>query len=215
MGTRFTRSRFLEAVGAGATCLALANTAGCALPRLLSAPRKDVWTFRSRPDISPAVLEVTTRAHDTAPGYIFAAVKEGTGDYGPMIIDDAGELVWYGRYATARDFKVQHYKGRPVLTWWEGRIVDGHGVGEYKMFDSSYREIARVRAGNGLRGDLHEFLISPQDTALLTAYEEVSADLSAVGGPKDGMAWDGMVQEVDIESGEVLFEWHSLKHVGV
>src|SRR5919202_1157074 len=215
MDTRFTRSRFLEAVGAGATCLVLANTAGCALPRLLSAPRKDVWTFRSRPDISPAVLEVTTQAHDTAPGYIFAAVKEGTGDYGPMIIDDAGELVWYGRYATARDFKVQHYKGRPVLTWWEGRIVDGHGVGEYVMLDSSYREIARVRAGNGLRGDLHEFLISPQDTALLTAYVPARADLSPAGGPEYGTVLDSVAQEVEIETGRVLFEWRSLEHVGI
>ena len=89
MGSAITRRRFLAAVGAGATCLALTNTVGCALPRLLSAPRKDVWAFRSRPDISPAAVEVTTQAHgDTAPGYIFAAVKEGTGDYGPMIIDD-------------------------------------------------------------------------------------------------------------------------------
>ena len=26
---------------------------------------------------------------------------------------------------------------------------------------------------------------------------------------------DGIVQELDIESGEVLFEWHSLEHVGL
>ena len=26
---------------------------------------------------------------------------------------------------------------------------------------------------------------------------------------------DGIVQEVDIETGEVLFEWHSLDHVGL
>ena len=47
------------------------------------------------------------------------------------------------------------------------------------------------------------------------AYVPARTDLSPIGGPKDGMVWDGIVQEVDIETGEVLFEWHSLEHVGV
>ena len=217
MGTRVTRRRFLRAVSAGATYLALANTVGCALPVMSPAAAKGVWTFRSRPDLSPPAVEVTTsQAHDdTAPGYIFAASKEGTGDHGPMIIDDVGQLVWYGNYGSARDFKVQNYQGRPVLTWWEGIVVHGHGIGEYVIFDSSYREIARVRAGNGFRGDLHEFLISPQDTALLTAYVPARADLSPIGGPKDGMVWEGIAREIDIRSGEMLLEWRSLEHVGV
>jgi hypothetical protein len=217
MGSKFTRRRFLKALGAGATYLALTNAVGCALPSISPAPRERVWDFRSRPDLSPAAIEVTTtQAHDdTAPGYIFAALKEGTGDYGPMIIDDLGQLVWYGEYASARDFKMQYYRGRPVLTWWEGRVIQGHGIGEYVIFDGSYREIARVRAGNGFRGDLHEFLITPQDTALLTAYVPRRADLSPIGGPEYGQVWDGIAQEVDIETGRVLFEWHSLEHVGI
>src|SRR5918997_5801562 len=243
MSPRVTRRRFLTALSAGAAYLALTKTVGCELlertsklkslhaPRVspLQSPKvwpltsvlppspKGVWAFLSRPDLSPAAVEVTTtQAHeDTAPGYIFAALKEGAGEHGPMIIDDQGQLVWFGRYRSARDFKMQYYKGRPVLTWWEGKVTAGHGVGEYVIFDGSYREIARVRAGNGYRGDLHEFLITPQDTALLTSYEEVSADLSAIGGPVDGAVWDGIAQEVDIETGEVLFEWHSLEHVGI
>jgi hypothetical protein len=218
MGSKFTRRRFLTALGAGATYLALTNTVGCALPRITPAPPKGVWTFRSRPDLSPAAVEVTTptQAHDdTASGYIFAALKEGIGDHGPMIIDDLGQLVWYGKYGSARDFKMQYYQGRPVLTWWEGKVVDGHGIGEYVIFDGSYREIARVRAGNGYQGDHHEFLITHQDTALLTIYASTLADLTSVGGPKDGAVLDGIAQEVDISTGEVLFEWHSLEHVGL
>ena len=96
-----------------------------------------------------------------------------------------------------------------------GYSIHGHGFGEYVILDSSYREIARVRAGNGFRGDLHEFLISPQDTALLTAYVPARTDLSSIGGPKYSRVWDGIAQEVDIETGGVLFEWHSLEHVGI
>ena len=238
MGTGLTRRRFLRALGAGAF-LALAN--GCGLhgrarklrssripkasplrvPKVWPLPGvspvlpKGVWAFRSRPDLAPAAAEVTGRTSGTAPSYVFLALKEGAGEHGPMILDDRGQLVWFEKYITARDFKVQRYRGRPVLTWWEGSIVFGHGVGEYVIFDDSYREIARVRAGNGFRGDLHEFLITPEDTALLTAYAEVPADLSSAGGREYGAAWEGIFQEVDIETGEVLLEWHSLEHVGV
>jgi hypothetical protein len=217
MGSKFTRRRFLTALGAGATYLALTNTVGCALPRITPAPPKGVWTFRSRPDLSPAAVEVTTtQVHDdTASGYIFAAFKEGIGDHGPIIFDDLGQLVWYGRYGSARNFKMQYYQGRPVLTWWEGKVVDGHGIGEYVILDSSYQEITRLRAGNGYQGDHHEFLITPQDTALLTIYASTPADLTPVGGPKDGAVLAGIAQEIDISTGEVLFEWHSLEHVGL
>ena len=43
----------------------------------------------------------------------------------------------------------------------------------------------------------------------------MAADLSEVGGPKQGMALSGVVQEIDIPSGRVLFEWNSLDHVPV
>src|SRR5215218_4623155 len=241
MGAKFTRRRFLTALSAGAICLALTNTVGRELlkrtPKLTSlhaprasplrapkvwplpsgspAPPKGVWAFRSRPDLSPAAVEVTKRAQGTSPGYILIALKEGAGEHGPMIVDDQGQLVWYSKYRSARDFKVQRYRGRLVLSWWEGRVVAGHGVGEYAIFDDSYREMTRVRAGHGYQGDLHEFLITPQGTALLTAYNSVPADLSAVGGPKYGAVWDGIAQEVDIETGEIIFEWHSLEHVGM
>ena len=83
------------------------------------------------------------------------------------------------------------------------------------ILDSSYREVKRVRAGNGYMGDHHEFLITPEGTALITIYSPVSWDLSSIGGPENGAVLDGIAQEVDIATGKVLFEWHSLDHVGI
>src|SRR5215218_2702050 len=239
MGNKFTRRRFLTAVTAGATCLALTNIVGrkllgraskvsslhtpkvtplrtpkvWPLPSVSSAPAKGVWAFRSRPDLSPPALEVTTQAHDTAPGYIFVAPEKGAaGQGGSLIVDDHGQVVWFrplqGRYGRAHDLKVQSYRGKSVLTWMDG-------VNEYVIFDHSYREIARLSAGNGYYGDHHEFLISPQDTALILIYNAVPWDLSSFGGLKNDKLWQGIVQEIDIESGEVIFEWHSLDHVGL
>jgi arylsulfotransferase ASST len=236
MDTKFTRRQFLTAVSAGATYLALTNTVGCALrertpkvktpkgrplrtpkvwplPNTSSAPPNGVWAFRSRPDLSPPAVEVTTQAHDTAPGYIFVAPKKGPGQDGPMIIDNLGQPVWVSPGKFAFDFKVQNYRGESVLTWWEGEPFPLPSVGEYVILDSSYREITRVQAGNGYEGNQHEFLITSQDTALLTVYNPVPWDLSPLGGPKEGVVMEGIAQELDIETGEVLFEWHSLHHV--
>ena len=238
MASGFTRRRFLTALGA-ATYLALTSTVGCAplertrkpgslgtpkasparvpnvrpLPNATFTPVWGVRVFRSRPDLSPPAVEVAIQAHDTASGYVFVSPEEGgAGQGGSMIFDDQGEVVWFrplrDTQGRAMNFEVQTYRGEPVLTW-------GETAGEYVICDASYREIARLRAGNGYDGDHHEFLISPQDTALITIYNSVPQDLTPVGGSKNGRAWQGIVQELDIEkTGEVLFEWKSLDHVG-
>jgi len=158
-----------------------------------------------------------------APGHIFVSPKKGPGEEAPtqdapLIVDASAEPIWFHPLqdadADAFNFEVQTYKGETVLTWWEG-LHTGYGQGEYVICDHSYREITRLRAGNGYQGDHHEFLITPENTALITIYSKVPMDLSGVGGPVDGVVLDGIVQELDIETGEVLFEWHSLDHIGL
>jgi hypothetical protein len=134
-----------------------------------------------------------------------------------MILDDQGQPVWfeYSQDKQVRDFNAQSYRGEPVLTWWEGRVSSIRGLGEYVILDDSYREIARLEAGNGLNGDLHEFNLTADDTALVTIYSRVRKDLTPFGGQDDAAVLEGVVQELDVETGEVLFEWHSLDHVGI
>src|SRR5829696_7950064 len=229
---RTTRGGFLRVAAGGAAWVALGGTLGATMGCEPSArtrasasttPPEQAWAFRSRPDLKPPGIRVTTQAHDTAPGYVFCAPKNGPGEAGPgqdgcLILDNMGQPVWFRPVGSeamdVMDFKLQSYRGKPVLTWWEG-VHTGYGQGHYVMMDESYREVGRVRAGNGLQGDHHEFLISPQDTALFTIYHKVPMDLSSLGGAADATVLDGIVQEVDVETGEVLFEWHSLEHVGL
>lgn len=166
-------------------------------------------------DIAPK-LRVLQRSPLDAPGYIFIAPKQGATAQGPEIVDEQGRPVWFhpipnGDQAT--DFRVQSYRGKPVLTWWQGSGFGGSTTGVDDIADSSYRIIATVPAGNGLNAGGHEFALTPQGTALITIYHELPYDLSPVGGPKDGTVVDGVVQEIDVETGRVLFEWHSLDHV--
>ncbi|CAA9422312.1 MAG: hypothetical protein AVDCRST_MAG01-01-2354 [uncultured Rubrobacteraceae bacterium] len=229
MGHKTTRRGFLVAAAAGAAGLALMGVAGCgstdpgrAAAASLRRPQ-EAWLFRSRPDLRPPVVRVLESRRGTAPGYIFLAPKKdpdetGPGQDGSMIVDGEGQPVWFRPAPPGEpdvmDFKAQTYRGRPVLTWWGG-IHGGYGDGEYVIFDESYREVKRFKAGNGREGDHHEFLITERDTALVTIYSETPWDLSPYGGSVEGLVLDGIVQEIDIETGEVLFEWRSLEHVDV
>jgi arylsulfotransferase ASST len=219
-----TRRQLLRAAGSGAAGMAVSGVLGRALAGALASsharaaslelPSTPRW--RSRPDLRIPALTVTRREPGAASEAIFIAPYNAPdAQAGAVIVDASGEPIWEnplaGRVTT--NFRVQRYRGEPVLTWWEGSIELGHGVGEYVIADASYRTVRRVQAAGGLHGDLHEFVITPRDTALLTSYVVRDRDLSAVGGPRQGTIQDAIFQEIDIASGALLLEWHSLAHI--
>ena len=173
-------------------------------------------SFVSRPDLRPPAVTVTPGAGQ-ASGDVFLAPYSGDGRYGPMILDEHGGLIWFdplARGARAADFRVQSYHGQPVLTWWQDPLVGGGSSSAGGVIDdSSYRQIAVVRAGNGYQADLHEFQLTPSNTALITVYDAVRCDLSALGGRRDGAVADTLFQEIDLATGLVRYEWHFLDHV--
>ncbi|HTA98000.1 MAG TPA: arylsulfotransferase family protein [Solirubrobacteraceae bacterium] len=175
--------------------------------------------FVSRPDLQPPAVDVTTSTGSQAPGDIFLAPYAGPGQYGPMILDGSGKLVWFKPIPAgerAADLRVQEYEGHPVLTWWQDPLVSGGqrdaGV---VIANSAYEDIAIVRAGNGYQPDLHAFAISSRGTALFTVYDAIRCNLSAYGGPANGAVADTLFQEIDLRTGLVRFEWHALDHVPV
>ena len=223
-GERVTVRARVRAAGAAQTLIDQFAIAGqdplTSTPEAIhSGNPSEVQGFRSRPDLQPPVLDVTTRLPGTAPGDIFAAPYGGPGQAGPMILDEAGGLLWFKplpRYTSATDLRVQEYLGKPVLTWWQGDIsVHGFGRGEGVIADAGYADIATVKAGNGDEVDLHELQLTPAGTALITAYDPIRCNLSAVGGPADGAVTDGVFQEIDVKTGLVMYEWTSLDHIAL
>lgn len=179
----------------------------------------EIQHFRSRPDLRPPTVAVTASSPATAPGDLFTAPYDGPGQSGPMVLDPSGGLLWFKalpKYTSATNLRVQEYASKPVLTWWQGDIsVHGFGQGEDVILDSAYAQIAHVRAGNGLQADLHDFQLTPQGTALITAYDPIYCNLSSLGGSADGAVTDGTFQEVDVRTGLVMFQWTSLDHVAL
>jgi hypothetical protein len=215
----FAGAAAVVAAGAGAGIAeAVTSSDGDRAPSV-SAGRR-VYPYKSEPALRPPPVDVQLSG-PTEAGLVFLTplVRSGGSDSGTLVVDDAGEPAWFAPLASGTDatnLQVQSYRGQPVLTWWEGQIVPpGYGKGAYVLADSSYRQLARVQAGNGLQGDLHEFVLTPAGSALLTAYREEPFDLSAVGGPADGTLLESYLQEVDVASGRVLFQWRASDHVAL
>jgi Arylsulfotransferase (ASST) len=218
-GQTVTRRQLLRSAGLGALGLTLTGAvgelvAGTLASRSPGPPGPPQWYTRPELRIPPLTV-IHSEAGASADPIFIAPYNAPEGQAGAVIVGGDGQPIWENPLAgkVTTNFRVQRYRSSPVLTWWEGTIELGHGVGEYVIADASYRTIRRVQAARGLRGDLHEFVITPRDTALLTSYVVDKADLSAVGGSRAGTIQDAIFQEIDLATGRVLLEWHSLDHI--
>jgi predicted lipoprotein with Yx(FWY)xxD motif len=220
--TGFARRAWL----AGALAVGLAACWPTAAPADLGA-----WRFQTAPQLQPPHVQVLTSEKGTAPGLLFldpfkdfAVTTPQIGQSGALILDDAGHPVWFRPAPSgeeAVDFQTQTYHGRPVLTWWQGGLVlppsTPAGVpepgGTFYVYDQHYRQVKKITAQNGFIADPHELILTPAGTALFPAVKEVSADLSAYGGSPAGQYEDNAIQEVDLKTGKLLFQWDFASHV--
>jgi hypothetical protein len=185
--------------------------------------RAGVTITPASPSANYPHLTVTTRHPGTASGYIFAGPKfDGArppgAPVGPMIVDSRGRPVWFMNLpggTRATDVREQTYRGNPVLTYWQGGtgVNPGVGVGDGYILNRHYHVI-RVVHGHGVQvADQHEFLLTPGNSAFIVSYHEVRVDATAVGGAANQDVLDCVVQEINLDTSQVVFEWHSLKHV--
>lgn len=179
-------------------------------PQAAAAPSGSFQSFQSEPDLHPPLVKFSGPL-DASSGDVFVTAQNAE-QPGPMILDRQGRLVWFEPVSSGEpmNLQVQQYQGRPVLTWWVGVF---RNWGEDFILSNSYKTLAVIHGANGLKADLHEFQITRQGTALIDAYRETNANLTSVGGPRHGHVLDCIIQELDIKTGRLLWEWHALGHV--
>lgn len=195
-----------RAVAAAVLAAALPASLGVAGPASAATPT------------APPPVTVLTPGADNGNGDIFISPFGDTSSYanGAEIINNAGHVIWFHPVPAgeeASDFRTQTYLGHPVLTWWQGTGLGGLASGTDYIYNDHYQQIATVQAGNGYSADGHEFLITPWNTALILAYTTATANLTSIGGPPDQEVINGIVQEISIRTGKVLFQWNSADHV--
>lgn len=174
--------------------------------------------FISRPDLKPCEMGDFEITDEATIDHVFVSPRATSGQSGPMILDRNGELVWYHPLEVDTwecvNLERQSLNGQPVLTYWQGIRARGYGFGHYVILNDRYEQIATIQAGNGMPGtDIHDMRITPEGTALITIYAPYVWNQGPVGGPANGLTLAAVVQEIDIETGLVLYEWNSLDHV--
>jgi hypothetical protein len=181
-----------------------AKVLGTSAPVALTAATTtsaDVYNFVTRPDFSPPVVYGHELPGTGEPGHLAplhharhqAVQRARPRPARVMIIDRAGRLVWFEHIAPVAhfDFNAQSYQGQPAPTWWEGAVGPGYGAGVGQMADSSNRFTQTIRASDGLMADLHELNLTSKGTALVTAYQVTTTDLSSIGGSRKGKVLAG------------------------
>ncbi len=168
-------------------------------------PADAIVHYRSRPDLRPPVISVQA-SQAAGEDLLFVTPRFSGQGEGVMLMDAGGRLVWLHRVPgrSAAALRPVRYRGSPAMAWWEGAIERGLGDGEFVIVDDRYREQARVRTVRH-PADLHELLITPQDTAYAFAMDLVELDGRLVD--------DMLVQEVDIATGRLLWEWRASDHI--
>ncbi|KUI61744.1 hypothetical protein VP1G_08906 [Cytospora mali] len=133
---------------------------------------------------------------------------------GAVILDNEGGLVWRqtGSSIDQNDVKTQVYRGETFLTFQMDGPEGDQLQGAWYMMDESYTVRYRLRPHEFPHADMHEFHISGDDTALIITTIPVPYDLRSIGGPEHGWLEDCYFQELDVETGELLFQWSSAAH---
>lgn len=192
-----------------------------------------VWSFVSEPDLHPMKITVNVFNPGTSSGLIFLAPYGFSADPiygqpGSLILDNEGTPFWFRPLSSPNlmntDFRMQTLNGKPVLTFWQGTLATPPaytnapgGSSEpdscYYILDNTYAVIKTVSARLGFTSDIHEFLLTPYNTALFLSTKSVPMDLTPYGGPKDGFVQDFAIQEIDLNTNRLVFFWDALDHI--
>ena len=215
-GANGDTARFATAVTPGP--LAASTTAAAAAP---AATAQATTSYITLPGVKIPTLAVKVPG-SFGGSYFFETPRGGKVPAGLEIVNGKGQPVWFDALKgglQATDLQVQTYQGqRQVLTWWQGGINDlgEASSGEYVIMNSKYKIIKTFAAQNGYGSDEHEFILTNNGAdAWVIGSQVIGQDLTAIGGPKNGAVIDELAQEIDLATGNVLFEWHSLDHVPV
>jgi EmrB/QacA subfamily drug resistance transporter len=197
-------------------------------PPIGSYTTRGAYTFVSAPGLHPPMVRFDHPppvGAKPSPGYIFLANfydisnPPMVGQSGPLIMDKQLHPVWFHPVpedVVAGNLSLQSYDGKPALAWWQGKITSTGNTetGEDVIVNWNYQPVATLRATGGWVVTLHDLVIDGHD-AWVTANKNIPMNLSSYGGPYNGALVDSAVQEYDLRTGRLLYNWDALKHISL
>ncbi|MGH3266776.1 MAG: hypothetical protein ACRDNS_32895, partial [Trebonia sp.] len=201
-----------------------------AVPRSHAAPlgaytTAGAYSFQSAPGLHPPKLQLESRTAGgrTLPGYVMLANFYDVnhppivGQSGPLMLDSRLRPVWFHPVPTnvvASNLEAQTFDGRPVLSWWQGDVTATGQInsGEDVVVNRHYQTVATLKGADGWVLTLHSMVIQG-DKAWVTANKNVPANLADDGGVNHGVLVDSAVQEYNLRTGKLLYNWRASDHI--
>ena len=185
----------------------------------------DTARYVTEPGLHPPKIttDVATQRSKLAPGLILMTNGYNlnyppiTGQSGPLILDDSLQPVWFKPVPTnviAENLEPQTWAGKPALSWWQGLVTNTGATvtGEDVVVNQHYQTVATLHGADGWVLTLHELLIRGDD-AWVTANKNIPINLARFGGAYNGALIDSAVQEYNLKTGKLLYNWDALKHI--
>ena len=170
--------------------------------------------------VGPVANVITSADRGQSPSkYVMWSAEGSFGDVNPMMLEANTGAVVYSAPAYqshAMGPTVQQCNATNYISWWSGvGQIDSRSAGRYYIYNTDYELVYNISTKGYLRyADCHEFLLTPQCTAIITAYETRPYDLSHYN-ITDGYLMDSYFQEIDLATDEVIFQWQASAHVNV
>lgn len=206
-------------------------TASAIVASASSAPgaftTKGAWSFHSAPKLHPPILHVNTHHSGLASGYFMVAnLPNGgvggpmTGEGGPILYDQNLRPVWVlgvGTKLGAANLERETYQptpaspAEPVLVWWEGDVARTGAVskGEWFVVNEHYQRVATLKARSPWVTSLHDAVIVGPNI-WVTSYRHVAGKFKKW----HGTIYDAGIQEYNLKTGKLLYQWDALKGPG-
>ncbi|KAF2098297.1 hypothetical protein NA57DRAFT_77086 [Rhizodiscina lignyota] len=179
-------------------------------------------TFVSNPNVTAPVFNIITPAANGVANadYLFLGPKgDPVKRQRPTIVNATDLSIMWADTGNITgeplDVRVQSYNGKDYITFFSGSDGgSGYGGGYYYMLDDKYSLAYNLSAQNiSVLGDFHEFQLTDNGTALITVYEPMPFNLSIIDSDlTNGFIVDSLFQELDIETGKLVFQWRASDH---
>jgi len=211
-----SRRGLLGLGGAGAIAVASVSSAATVAVGKTQQVREARAAIPSSPATAAPAPEFTVLTSEAgqATGDIFFTDMGDTA--AALITDGSGRKLWSTEGAKSyANLRLQTYQGQPVITWWESQSTGlaAYAEGRVVVTDLAHDVLTTVEPHGGISPDEHEFLITPRGTAFIVSYVNKKVDLRKVGGHKNGLIMNGILEEIDLATGKVLLHWESFDHV--
>ncbi|TKX22749.1 hypothetical protein C1H76_5066 [Elsinoe australis] len=136
----------------------------------------------------------------------------------PILLNtDDLSVAWYGPRIGDETLggTIQECNNTKYITFWTGNGAEGWKEGQYYLLDENYNVKYNVSGqGDFQYADAHELYLTPLCTGIFTAYKERALNVT-MGNYTSEYVLDSYFQEIDIATGELLFQWNASQHIDI